>query len=136
MNIQDISFFLKEAEQARQRAYAPYSKFRVGAVAIGKNKFGNQIYRIGSNVENASYGLTICAERVAVCSLLQEEIKELEAVVVASEGPEPATPCGACRQFLAEFNKDCDLYLVVGGNLVKETNLSYLLPDGFSLGSK
>lgn len=127
-----LQFYYNDAEEARQRAYAPYSQFKVGAVAFGKNKFGNHIYRTGANVENASYGLTICAERVALCSVVNDGLIELEGIVVASEGPvEPATPCGACRQFIAEFNKECPIYLVIGGNLVKETNLSYLLPDSF-----
>ena len=127
-----LSYYFKEAEEARKRAYSPYSKFKVGAVAFGQNKNGNRMFRVGANVENASYGLTICAERVALCSLVNDGLMELEGIVVASEGPvEPAAPCGACRQFIAEFNKKCPVYLVIGGNLVKETNLSYLLPESF-----
>jgi cytidine deaminase len=116
------------ASQARQNAYAPYSGFSVGAaLRTGSGRvFG------GCNVENASYGLTICAERIAVAKAISEGEREFEAIAVVSRGG--ITPCGACRQVLAEFNPN--LRVIVGdleGNH-RELCLSELLPEAFSSG--
>lgn len=116
------------ASQARQNAYAPYSGFSVGAALWARSGrvFG------GCNVENASYGLTICAERIAVAKAISEGEREFEAIAVVSRGG--ITPCGACRQVLAEFNPN--LRVIVGdleGNH-REFCLSELLPKAFSPG--
>jgi cytidine deaminase len=116
------------ASQARQNAYAPYSGFSVGAALRTRSGrvFG------GCNVENASYGLTICAERIAVAKAISEGEREFEAIAVVSRGG--ITPCGACRQVLAEFNPN--LRVIVGdleGNH-REFCLSELLPEAFSPG--
>jgi len=92
-----INDLVRAARQAGQRAYAPYSHYQVGAAALAAS---GRIYT-GCNVENASYGLTVCAERVAVWTAIAAGEREIVAVAVAT--PNGATPCGACRQVLAEF---------------------------------
>ena len=83
----------------RDRAYAPYSKFKVGAAVMGGS---GKVY-LGCNIENASYGLTVCAERVAIFKAISEGESEIRAVVVCAGESEPAPPCGACLQVMAEF---------------------------------
>ena len=83
----------------RKNAYAPYSNFKVGAAVLGGS---GKVY-LGSNVENASYGLTVCAERVAIFKAISEGESEIRAVVVCAGEREPASPCGACLQVMAEF---------------------------------
>lgn len=114
---------------AAQLAYAPYSKFKVGAALL---TLSDEIF-VGCNVENVSYGLTICAERVAVTSAIAAGKKDFVAMAVAS--PKAATPCGACRQFLSEFSADLSILLVdiLTGELVREVNLKKLLPDSFRM---
>ena len=113
----------------RQQAYAPYSKFLVGGAVLTKD---GSIYT-GTNVENASYGLTICAERVAAAAAVAAGHRELLAVAVATTGA--ASPCGACRQFLAEFGGSMLVLLVDADqqNNIRETSLAELLPDQFNL---
>ena len=88
------------AIKARECSYAPYSKFRVGAALLAMD---GTIFT-GCNVENASYGLCICAERTAICKAVSEGVREFEAIAVSAVPL--ASPCGACRQFLVEFGKE------------------------------
>ena len=111
--------------EVRQHAYAPYSKFTVGAALLAED---GRIYR-GANVENASYGLTSCAERSAVFAAVADGVRDFVALAVCT-GP-GATPCGACRQVLAEFAGDIPIWLVDGRGNVRETSLHTLLPDCF-----
>ncbi len=90
---------IKAAEAARDKAYAPYSRFAVGAAVRGAS---GRVYS-GCNVENASYGLTMCAERVAIFKAVSAGEKSLVALAVTAATPAPASPCGACRQVMAEF---------------------------------
>ncbi len=90
---------IKAAQAARETAYAPYSRFAVGAAVLAAS---GRIYR-GCNVENASYGLTMCAERVAIFQAVAAGDRKLTALAVAADTPSPASPCGACRQVMAEF---------------------------------
>ncbi len=116
------------ALEAQGRAYAPYSQFRVGAALLTSD--GRVIS--GCNVENASYGLTVCAERVAVGAAVAAGIQRFAALAVAASGA--VTPCGACRQVLAEFAPNLPILLVDSdqpGRLV-ETNLGVLLPAAFT----
>jgi cytidine deaminase len=113
----------------RGRAHAPYSHFRVGAavLTVSGRIFG------GCNVENASYGLTLCAERVALVSAVAGGETEFVAMAVATSGG--ASPCGACRQFAAEFRGDLPVLIVDADHpdQVREANLAELLPEQFHL---
>jgi len=102
---------LKEALQARKAAHAPYSRFKVGAALLCND---GSVFT-GCNVENASYGLALCAERVAVFKAVSERRKKFTALAVVADTPEPVQPCGACLQVLAEFSPKMDLVLVMGG---------------------
>ena len=115
-----------QARDALPRAYAPYSGFRVACCIL----LDGQEPVIGVNVENASYGLSICAERAAVFQAVQGGLREFQGIVVASETEEPATPCGACRQVLSEFAVDLPVVLV-GSKSLRECTLSELLPHAF-----
>jgi len=112
---------------ARGRAYAPYSEFAVGAALLSK---GGRVFT-GCNVENASYGLTVCAERVALFKAVSEGVREFEAIAVAC-GDTPCSPCGACRQALREFAPDLKVVLAdAEGRKWETTTLSQLLPRAF-----
>ncbi len=124
MNKEDREL-IRVAKQVRKRSYSPYSKFAVGAALRGKS---GKIYT-GTNVENASYGLTICAERAAICKAISENERAFEAIaVVTSTG---ATPCGACRQVLAEFGLDMRVIVSDMRNRYTIYTLADLLPHGF-----
>ena len=112
---------------ARQQAYAPYSKFSVGAAVLAEN---GQIF-IGCNVENASYGLTNCAERTAIFAAVAAGQKRYLAMAVATEGG--YSPCGACRQVLAEFCDDLPILIVDtrSDGQVEQVSLAELLPRRF-----
>ncbi len=117
------------ARAAAARAYCPYSRFRVGA-AILTNR--GEIYS-GCNVENASYGLTICAERNAVFQAVSagQAPLAIRMVVVYTPTPEPTAPCGACRQVVNEFGPDAEVLSVCDGPTVIAHRLSELLPAAF-----
>jgi len=118
------------AEEARARAYAPYSRFEVGAALLTDD---GRIFA-GANVENASYGLSLCAERSAVAAAVAAGVRRFAAIVIVAPGPAPVTPCGMCRQVLSEFAPDLAVrsYTPEGGLL--ETNVAALLPDAFGPG--
>jgi cytidine deaminase len=113
-----------QAIEVARRAYAPYSRFHVGAVLVGKD--GRTF--AGCNVENISYGLTICAERNAVFAAVAAGCREFERVVIVADTEVPASPCGACRQVLAEFNPDLEVVLANFRGLSETFRLSELLP--------
>jgi cytidine deaminase len=114
------------ARQAQSQAYAPYSNFRVGAAleAVDGRVF------LGCNVENASYGLTICAERAALFAAIHGGARQFRRAVVVSDVDPPAAPCGACRQVLAEFGRDLRVE-AVGSQRTVSWRLSDLLPAAF-----
>ncbi|MBX3468818.1 MAG: cytidine deaminase [Planctomycetes bacterium] len=119
---------LEAARAARERAYAPYSRFRVGAALRTP---GGRVYR-GCNVENASFGLTICAERVALQTAVAEGERAFEAVAIDAGQAAPTPPCGACRQVLAEFGVDLRVLLAADPPVV--LRLGDLLPRSFGPG--
>ena len=117
---------VKAARAAQARAYAPYSNFRVGAALESE---GGEIY-VGCNVENASYGLTICAERAAVCAAVAAGAQRFRRAVVVSDTDPPAAPCGACRQVLSEFGRDFRVD-AVGPQGSASWTMAELLPAAF-----
>jgi cytidine deaminase len=117
----------RRAIEASRRAYAPYSRFTVGAALLAR---GGEVVE-GCNVENASYGLTICAERVAASAAVARGLREFVAIAVAT--PTRGTPCGACRQFLAEFAPELRVVLTDLEGGIDVTDLRTLLPRGFRL---
>ncbi len=119
---------LEAALAARERAYAPYSKFLVGAAVRAES---GKIYT-GCNIENASYGLTVCAERNALFSAVGAGERKFTALCVVGDTEEPISPCGACRQVMAEFKVPCIILANLKGD-VKEYTLEDLLPYGFTL---
>jgi cytidine deaminase len=123
----DLDALVDEARDARSRAYAPYSNFFVGAALVAED--GRHFS--GANVENASYGLSICAERVAATTAVAAGARRIEAVAVTSSSPTPTPPCGACRQFLYEFNPEMTVVSEGGNGERKHWRLSELLLDGF-----
>lgn len=115
------------ARAASERAYCPYSRFPVGACVLTAD---GELFD-GCNVENASYGLTICAERNAVFQMVARGKRAVAAVVICTPAPRPAAPCGACRQVLNEFGPDALVVSVCAGPEVLRKRLSELLPDAF-----
>lgn len=115
------------ARTASAHAYAPYSRFPVGAACVT----GSGRIFTGANIENASYGLTICAERNAVFQAVAAGERDLRAIVVYTPTPEPTTPCGACRQVLCEFGDDIAIVCCCAGAATREYTVGTLLPDRF-----
>jgi cytidine deaminase len=118
------------ARAARDRAYAPYSGFRVGAALLT----GSGDVVCAGNVENAAYGLAMCAERSAVFAAVAAGHRHFEAIAVAANGSRPVTPCGACRQVLREFPRAQELQVLCAGergDQLLTTSLGALLPESF-----
>ena len=118
---------VRVASLARQRAHAPYSKYKVGAAIRTKR---NKVHS-GANVENASYGLTVCAERAAAFAAVNAGDTAFDAIAIVIDDERLPTPCGACRQVLAEFSPDMRVILATAGGKRKVTTLGALLPDPF-----
>jgi len=117
------------ARQAQQRAYAPYSNFRVGAALLAKD--GRAF--VGCNVENAALGATNCAERTALYAAVCGGAREFAKLVVVTDDPDPVMPCGVCRQVLFEFSPQLEVIGVGMTGETKRATLRALLPEGFRL---
>ena len=126
----EYSELLQKAKEASKHAYAPYSKFAVGAFVLTST---GKIYT-GCNFENSSFGMTICAERNAIGSAITDGERKIKAVAIYSPNMKNCTPCGACRQVMSEFISDDGLDIVVEAeNGIKIYKLDQLLPEIFGL---
>lgn len=123
---------IQEAKKARGNAYAPYSKFKVGAALLTKK---DKVYT-GANVENSSYGLSMCAERVALFGAVSSGEKEFSKLAIVADTKEPVTPCGACRQILLEFCDDLEIISATIKGKVKRYTLKELYPFPFKVNLK
>lgn len=120
---------VKKALEARENAYAPYSNFAVGAALLT----GDGEVFTGCNVENASYGLTVCAERVALFKAVSRGKRTFSAIAIAAGTDDYCSPCGACRQVLAEFGGDTRVYMANRKGRYWEMTVAELLPAAFNL---
>ncbi len=127
----DNKILIELARKASKNAYSPYSKFNVGAALLTKE---GKIFT-GCNIENASYSLTNCAERTAVFKAISEGFTQFEKIVIYVDSDILFSPCGACRQVLAEFNNQMEVIIVYKKGIVK-TNMSILLPMQFGLNTE
>ncbi|UCE65363.1 MAG: cytidine deaminase [Candidatus Zixiibacteriota bacterium] len=124
----DWDELIESAESAARNAYAVYSDFKVGAAILTVE---GKIFT-GCNIENSSYGLTVCAERVAVFKAVSEGFRDFKALTVYSEAIPPARPCGACLQALSEFGSDIEILCGNSKGEKDRFNLRKLLPEGFT----
>ncbi|MDD2211559.1 MAG: cytidine deaminase [Clostridia bacterium] len=128
VKIESIDELIAAAKRVRANAYAPYSHFQVGAALLGSD---GRIYT-GCNVENASYGLSVCAERTAVFQAVSQGLTSFQALALVADSEEPVSPCGACRQILAEFSPEMPVLMVnLKGKIVRST-VEKLLPSSFT----
>jgi cytidine deaminase len=132
MNETPWELLLESAKAACARAYSPYSRFPVGAAVLT----GEGTVSAGCNVENASFGLTLCAERNAIFRAVTEGATSIVALLLYTPTSSPVTPCGACRQVLAEFGRDARVRAVCAGPDSVEYAMAELLPDAFTLTEK
>lgn len=128
LNEKEILDYIDEINLLLEKAYVPYSKFPVAALLIDNNGKKHK----GVNVENASFGLTLCAERNAITTAVTENMKKIKVLVVTGNTPEPISPCGACRQVIREFSdNDTVIILANKDKKYKITLLEELLPYSF-----
>ena len=120
---------IAEAKMAREKAYAPYSNFKVGAAVL---TIDGKIF-IGSNVENSSYGLSICAERAAIFNAVSSGYKKFTKIAVVTDSEPPSSPCGACRQVIFEFGDDIEVIMANLKGDMRIARIDELLKDGFKL---
>jgi cytidine deaminase len=125
----EIQELVQAAKTAADKAYAPYSKFKVGAALLTA---AGKVFA-GCNVENASYGLSICAEQVAIVKAVSSGETNFKIMVIFTATEELTTPCGACRQVIAEFNPRMEVILVNKKGEMKALNMNKLLAEPFSL---
>ncbi len=124
-------YLIEQAKEGMKQAYAPYSGFRVGAALLT----GDGSVYLGCNIENASYGAAVCAERTAIFKAVSDGKREFEAIAVVCSNGTPAWPCGICLQVMAEFCPDIQIYLE-GEQEVQVYSLQDLLPNAFRLSAE
>ncbi len=124
----DIKKLKAAAKDVAKNSYSPYSKFTVAAAFY--NQQGEMF--TGVNVENVSYGLTICAERNAICASVTQGSTSIHTLVIYTPTPTPTPPCGACRQFISEFSKDARIISICDSEQMTDTTIDKLLPSSFS----
>ena len=127
-----LEILIKRAKEAAENAYCPYSRFPVGAAVLTEE---GEIFS-GCNVENASFGLTICAERVAIFNAVQQGKTKITAVVIYTPTETPQTSCGSCRQVISEFSDNASVISICNGPDQLEYTAQELLPGGFKLQKK
>ncbi|HHY72975.1 MAG TPA: cytidine deaminase [Bacillus bacterium] len=124
-----IDDLIDQAKEAREQAYVPYSKFKVGAAVLTQNM---KVYK-GCNIENAAYGLCNCAERTALFKAFSEGDKQIKALAVVADTKRPVPPCGACRQVMAELcPPNMPIFLTNLQGIITETTVEALLPGAFT----
>lgn len=124
---QELQKLIQAAIEMRKQSYSPYSNFAVGAAVLSNDRY---IYG-GCNIENASYGLTNCAERTAIFNAVSNGKRNISAIAVVADTDRPCSPCGACRQVIGEFKIPCIIMANLKGEYKKVT-LEELLPFSFS----
>lgn len=127
-----LNRLILKAREVRQNAYVPYSNFRVGVALLGED---GKIYS-GCNIENSSFGLTNCGERTAIFKAVSEGCRKFVAMVLTSDAEELVTPCGACRQVMAEFSPEMPVVLINDQGLKGVVIVSELLPGAFRFNSR
>ncbi|WP_071460374.1 cytidine deaminase [Bacillus massilinigeriensis] len=125
----DAKKLVEKAVEAQSQAYVPYSNFKVGAAVLTES---GDVF-LGCNIENASYGLTNCAERTAIFKAVSEGKKRIKAIAVVGHTEGPISPCGACRQVISEFaTNETKIFLANNNGDIKETTIAEILPGYFS----
>lgn len=125
----DINQLIMEAKKAREKAYVPYSQFKVGAALLGED---GTVYH-GCNIENAAYSMCNCAERTAIFKAVSEGVRRFTAMAVVADTEGPVSPCGACRQVISELlQRDTKVYLTNMQGNTAEWTVEELLPGAFS----
>lgn len=126
----NVTGLIQKAQEAKERAYVPYSGFHVGAALLCKD---GTIFT-GCNIENSAYGPTNCAERTAIFKAVSEGYREFEAIAIISDSEAPTAPCGVCRQVMAEFcSPDFQVIMLGCEGSQRTASLGELLPYAFSL---
>jgi len=123
-----VQELIKKAKEAKEKAYAPYSGFKVGAAVEAESG----IIYTGCNVENSSFGLSMCAERIAIFKAVSEGERKFKRIVVVANTKGPVSPCGACRQVMSEFG-NFDVILANDDGEIEQTTVDQLLPGAFDL---
>ncbi|RHW38570.1 cytidine deaminase [Lysinibacillus yapensis] len=124
----DMKELIEQSKTARENAYVPYSKFKVGAALLTED---GKVYQ-GCNIENSSYGLANCAERTAIFKAVSEGSKKFKAIAVVADTEGPCSPCGACRQVISEFcSPEMPVYLTNLKGDIQQTTVGELLPGAF-----